>query len=254
MEHKASERLHPPTPSIPIKSHKQKFCPVYLFGDCPAEFGSEVTRATNTQNRIERRDFVALDPEQERLKTELQLDGIYYVFKSGEVPPSGKPGFDLPDATVALACSHSDISLAVQAKREIGKLWEDIARPPYKCLFNASINGLHLWKIVQIQREIDSQLSVEYSARTGRDSMFAIHGNRFLSHQVFKRIGTDALSSVDIEATKQSAKALVTEQLNSCIKATNDLFADSYLASLFKNLKKCKEIDRTHSSRHLQVS
>src|SRR5260370_1295423 len=38
---------------------------------CPQGFASEVTRATNTQNRIERRDFVSLDPEQERLRTEL---------------------------------------------------------------------------------------------------------------------------------------------------------------------------------------
>src|SRR5262249_3643951 len=40
---------------------------------CPPEFASDVTEATNTQNTVERSDFVALDPEQSRLRTELLL-------------------------------------------------------------------------------------------------------------------------------------------------------------------------------------
>ena len=40
---------------------------------CPPEFASQVTEATNTQNTVERSDFVALDPEQGRLRVELLL-------------------------------------------------------------------------------------------------------------------------------------------------------------------------------------
>jgi hypothetical protein len=36
--------------------------------DCPQDFGNAVTRATNTQNTVESRDFVALDPLQTRLR------------------------------------------------------------------------------------------------------------------------------------------------------------------------------------------
>ena len=39
----------------------------------PHDFGKQVTRYTNTQNRIDRRDFVALDIEQERIRGELQF-------------------------------------------------------------------------------------------------------------------------------------------------------------------------------------
>ncbi|MGH9627639.1 MAG: AIPR family protein [Bryobacteraceae bacterium] len=42
--------------------------------NCPPNFADELTRATNTQNRIERRDFAALDPNQKRLRTELLLE------------------------------------------------------------------------------------------------------------------------------------------------------------------------------------
>ena len=41
---------------------------------CPPSFARELTRAANTQNRIEKKDFAAQDPEQDRLKTELLLE------------------------------------------------------------------------------------------------------------------------------------------------------------------------------------
>jgi AIPR protein len=43
--------------------------------ECPPGFGDDLTRAANTQNRIEKRDFAALDPNQKRLRTELFLAG-----------------------------------------------------------------------------------------------------------------------------------------------------------------------------------
>lgn len=36
--------------------------------NCPQEFGENVTKKTNTQNRIEKRDFVSLDPLQDKIK------------------------------------------------------------------------------------------------------------------------------------------------------------------------------------------
>src|SRR5207244_6746589 len=106
-----------------------------------ATFNSEVTRYTNTQNAIERRDFVALDPEQERIRQELHIEGVEYAYKAGMGTGAASARFDLTEATVALACANTDVGLAVQAKREISKLWEDIAKPPYKQLFNSGVPG-----------------------------------------------------------------------------------------------------------------
>ena len=46
---------------------------------CPPDFGKKVTRYNNTQNRIDRRDFVALDIEKERIRGELILEGVTYI-------------------------------------------------------------------------------------------------------------------------------------------------------------------------------
>ena len=210
----------------------------------PAAFSTEVTRATNTQNRIERRDFVSLDAEQERLRTELQLDGVDYVYKSGEKLPQPDAGFDLVEATVALACSSPDVSFAVQAKREIGKLWEDISRAPYRALFNAGVTGRKMWVLVRLLRSIDQQLGAERTKRSGRDGMFAVHGNRFITHQVFKRLPLAILDrpGTEIDTLLTEVRLATSEAIRHVTTAANALYPDSYLASLFKNLHKCKEI------------
>lgn len=210
---------------------------------CPEGFAAEVTRATNTQNRIEKRDFVSLDGEQERIKGELQLDGIAYVYKSGETMPVGQRGCDLTEAAVALACFHSDLSLAIQAKREISKLWDDITKAPYKIIFNPSVSGRRVWRIVQISRAIDSILKVKYDEMEGRDRMFAVHGNRFIAHEVFKRLPKGEIENADIETLKGKANTLTENLLDAIIAKTNVLFPDSYLAMLFKNQNKCRALD-----------
>ncbi len=98
--------------------------------------GTTVTKTNNRQNRIENRDFVTLDPEQSRLRAELGIEGIvYHVIRSESVSRTDK-SFGLGEATTALACASAKPSLFVQLKREIGKLWEDISKSPYKELFN----------------------------------------------------------------------------------------------------------------------
>lgn len=212
--------------------------------DCPEGFDREITRTNNTQNRIERRDFVALDQEQERLKNELHLEGITYVYKSGESVPTGAQGFDLVDATVSRACAQPDIALTMQAKREIGRLWEDIQKAPYRQLFNGGVSGLNLWKHVQILRAVDSALTHQQSVLEGRARMFAIHGNRVLAHLVFKnhRVGADAEYS---PLTTEEATSIANEvgRLLSQIETHADrLDPDCYIASLFKNQSKCRAV------------
>jgi hypothetical protein len=204
--------------------------------NAPENLATLITQFTNTQNRIERRDFVALDPEQERLKTELQLDGIDYVFKSGDQVAAGHRGFDVAEASVALACSQSDVGLAVQAKREIGRLWEDITRSPYKTLFNPSLNGRRLWQLVEILRQIEKVLSEKQRQLAGRNRLYAVHGNRFIAWLAMQQW------SLVTPTVPTSAEALVGKCLGATIEKGNLLYPDVYLASLFKNASKCKTL------------
>jgi AIPR protein len=66
---------------------------------CPPTFSKDLTNAANTQNRIEKKDFAALDPEQSRLQTELLLEvGKEYSFRSGDRIPLPDEGCTLDEA------------------------------------------------------------------------------------------------------------------------------------------------------------
>ena len=212
--------------------------------NCPEEFATEITRFNNTQNRIDRREFVALDPEQERIKNELQLEGITYTYKSGESIPDGQKGFDLNDATISRACKQNEVSFATRVKDKISALWENIEKPPYKTLFNRSVNGSELWKLVQILRVVDHQLILEQKQRDGRERLFAIHSNRLILHLVYKAL-TDNFFSISSDLTSSQIdeiKAMTSKFLESIISETSSLYPNSYPANTFRNVTKCQEI------------
>ncbi|WP_143642242.1 AIPR family protein, partial [Streptomyces viridochromogenes] len=55
----------------------------------PNDLAQRITRATNTQNHVEARDFAALDPQQELIRQDLALSlGKSYVLKRGGPEPS----------------------------------------------------------------------------------------------------------------------------------------------------------------------
>ena len=212
---------------------------IIQVGDAAPEFALEVTRYTNTQNAVEKRDFVALDPEQERVRKELQIEGVEYSYKTGAtVGTPGAQKFDLVEATVALACLNNDVSLAVQAKREISKLWEDISKAPYKQLFHGGVPGPQVWDVVQTLRRIDEALSSIKAGYSGRDALICTHGNRFIEWAVFRDLGmTLGTPFGDVDKKVAAAVQSVVDRVRVEVKA---MYPDSYPASLFKNASKCR--------------
>jgi hypothetical protein len=206
----------------------------------PPVFSSEVTRYTNTQNAIEKRDFVALDPEQERIRQELHIEGVEYVYKSGSSSGSTTNRFDLTEATIALACCYGDVALAVQAKREISKLWEDLSKAPYKQLFNAGVTGPSVWQAVQALRAVDQALVAEGKNHTGRDGLVCVHGNRFIEWAALRSLGM--ATSQAFAPIAPQVPAVVRATVAKVVAAVKAEHPDSYPASLFKNLSKCKTL------------
>jgi hypothetical protein len=217
--------------------------------NCPPDFASEVTRGTNTQNRVERRDFVALDREQTRLKEELAIDGVTYAIKSGEATPDASTGCTIIEATVALACALSP-EMAVQAKREIGRLWVGAESGSqgslYRRMFNSGTSGQEVWRAVRVLREIDKQLLSEQRKRSGRERQIGVHSNRILAHLVFQDLGT-RLNDAD-EADFLSAVAEVPQLVRSnyakLLSVIHESYEGNYLASLFKNAARCGDVVR----------
>lgn len=215
--------------------------------NCPEGFDRDVTRATNTQNRIEGRDFAALDPNQQRLASELLLDGKEYVYKSGAEETKGTNCCNIVESTVALACANEDVALAVQAKRGIGRLWENLKQPPYTKLFNDHTSAVELWRAVEIMRMVDLilfNLQKTYKEKFPRADMAAIHGNRLILHCVFmdSKMRGFREERLYFEEIKGRVENVTNKIFGSLIEILERDFERTYLATLFKNTNKCRTI------------
>ena len=156
--------------------------------DEDASSAKQITRLTNTQNRIDSKDFAALDPQQERIKEELLFDNIQYFYKSGAVVSDADHQILFDEAIVAQACASGDVSLVHLAKQNVGALTEDIAKRPYIVLFNASTNSRALVNNVRIMRLVEKFLQNKQKSAEGRLKHILIQGNRVVLYLVLNKI------------------------------------------------------------------
>ena len=209
-------------------------------------FGENVTKTNNRQNRIENRDFVSLDEQQTRLRSELAIEGIEYNIVRSDNFKASENSFDLSEATVALTCASKDVSLAVQVKKEIGKFYENIDRAPYRTIFNPNTNGVYLWNVVKCLRELDRILLVKISAlgkKSGRDYGVLVHGNRLIQQIVFTSLNISKLAN-DYNFNVNEVKfeeCMTTIVSNLSIQIEAD-YSDKILGTLFKNTTICKTL------------
>ncbi len=210
--------------------------------NCPDGFADEITRAANTQNRIEKRDFAALDPNQKRLRTELYLENQKeYAYQTGEQAPQGDTGCTLDEAAVALACKAPDVSLAVQAKREVSMLYEDITKAPYTAIFNPGTTAKSLWQAVTVLRVVDTELKSEQQQRSGKEQLIAIHGNRFVLHLVFQKLDREA-EDTGTTPSESRLRVFTNDVLVRTISDVLGRYPTAYPANLFKNVSKCRDL------------
>jgi hypothetical protein len=210
---------------------------------CPPDFGFAVTRATNTQNKIEKRDFAALDEEQGRIRSDMFLSlGKDYVFRTGDRPPSPDKGCTLDDAAVALACANPDITYCMIAKREVSRLYEDIKKAPYTVLFNSGLSAVKLWRSVDVLRRVDAFLREKQTQKEGKERLVAIHGNRVLLFLVFRELTPALFSNEDAEEELSRVGTLAENCLERLTSEIIKNYSQSYPGQLFKNITKCKAI------------
>lgn len=212
-----------------------------------SSFGENVTKTNNRQNRIENRDFVALDPEQSRIRTELAIDKIDYQLARSEPLPRTPRSFDLIESTTALACASGNVNLVVQLKREIGKLWEDIEKAPYKELFNPTISGMLVWRCVQTQRLVDKALTNCLRKHGwGRGYGVAIHGNRMIAAMVFAKLDAKSFASITFPFDSAISEDIVLTQVEHYFGKLKDAleihYKNAIIPTLFKNLTKCRHL------------
>ncbi len=212
--------------------------------DPDGEFARLVTRRTNTQNRVGGREFVALDPQQERLRMEFSVSGLRYAYRSGESVSDPAKGCDLTDATIALACAHG-INEAVLGKREISRLWEDTSKAPYTALFNPSVSASHVWMAVELMRATDRALEKIRDQYDGRNRLIAVHGNRIILWAVMRHLKLAKMEkneSFTLPIAQKDVEAAVNRTVTLLLEIVNKHYPDSYPQPLFKNQTKCRAL------------
>lgn len=212
--------------------------------NCPDGFDRTLTKATNNQNRIDQRDFAALDELQHRLAREMALDGRRYAFKTGDPDPKNGEGCSIEEAAVALACADSDVTLSVYAKREISSLWRDITRPPYTKLFNEKTTATTVWRAVVILRAVAMELDATDKSNPVRGNLVAVHGNRFILHHIFQdpEIGRFRDGRLPETGLIARARELTPAIFAKTCEAVQSKHANAYPANLFKNLQLCRDL------------
>lgn len=213
--------------------------------NCPPGFGARVTTATNTQNQIFQRDFASLDPNQERLKSELWYDLSKTYLYRGETNVYPDKGCTIEEAAIGLACSYGDVTLAVHAKREVSKLFEDIKRAPYTLLFNADLTAVRMWNTVQVSRAVESFLLQEKHNLSGTKRLIAVHGNRYILYKVFQVFSARDFEepNFDLPSFRQKAVSKAQKYVEQIAEAVSLHFNGVYLNGLFKSASQCGELD-----------
>ena len=209
------------------------------------ETAVQITKLSNTQNKIESKDFVTLDPEQERIRSELAFSHYTYLYKSGDKLSDPNTQVSLDEALVALACVNADISFSTLAKRNVGALAEDITKAPYKVLFNASTNSYLILNSILILREVEQYLQAKKGVLVGKEKLVCIHGNRFIAHHVLQTLKSEGGFSAEV-IKKENVKVQITSLIDKAIPEIAfyiaELYSESYPANIFKNITKCTEI------------
>ena len=221
------------------------FVQMIELGDASEEQAIQITKLSNTQNRIDSKDFASLDPNQDRLRIELCLGGIQYLYKSGAKIEEPDKQISLDEAIISQACMLSDLSMVALTKRNVGALTENIEKAPYKLLFNNATNSFSLYNGVQVLRALDSCIGQNESGTTGRKRLVLIHGNRFLLYLILKRVKeTEGFETkyMTYESIKNEVTPIFAELWESVFASMEANFPDAYPAHIFKNVGRLKEL------------
>ena len=212
------------------------------------DIGKKITKLSNTQNRIETKDFAVQDPIQEHLKRDLAIDGYTYIYKQGnsEENLDQNKSCTIDEATIASGCFCDDINISTTIKGAYGSIFNDLDKAPYKTIFNPKTSPYILWNTVVIYREIQNIEKKFQKDISDNRKLISVHANRMILHLLFYKLKK---SKIDIEKSYISIpmpnfdlEKIYKDTLESIYTAKNTLFVEAYPAYIFKNITKCKEI------------
>lgn len=208
----------------------------------------KITKYSNTQNRIENKDFISLDPLQKKLQLDFVMDGIEYYYKSGYSINDEEKSCSVDDVTIAVGCSLKDINIAATIKSNYGKIFEKLDKPPYTDIFNRKHSTYYIWNCVQIYRKFNSQNEKYQKETTGINRLISVHGNRFLLFVFLNAFIEDFdlkshfLSDEKLSELNNVIGNKIPLIIDELVEIKNKEFFDAYPANIFKNANRCKQL------------
>lgn len=225
-------------------SHGYVGIKIITISKTPEDFGVNVTRTTNTQNRVERRDFVALDSVQEVIREDfaLTLDKVY-TFKRGELDPAPDAGCSIVEAAIAMACAHRNPELAARIKQNIDLLWEPGPGGAYRLLFGKAPSACRIWRTVLTTRTVRDRLNQAREELEGRARVIAEQGDFLITHIVFRQLDINGIDELDSnwDPVLEQARILSARALRWLVHHLDTEFGPtSYIGSTFANSERCR--------------
>jgi AIPR protein len=213
----------------------------------PADFGLLVTKATNTQNHVEPRDFVALDPTQWEIREDFTLTlHKEYVYKRGELDPDPELGCSVTHAALALACANSNSDLAVRAKTNRDALWETGGAGAYDILFHkATPTAARIWRLYQVFRQVQAALAEDKDERGNRADAVATYGDYLITHIVLRLLALGHIDDPDYDWDFEVRRVpnLTAAALNwLIIEVDREFGPTSFIKSTFTNPIRCRAL------------
>lgn len=214
-------------------------------------FGTQVTKFTNSQNRVGKREFVALDPLQQEIKTLLDEEGIQYAFRSGEAEDKEHYNefIELEDATKALACKLS-IGDCARVKNRISAYWEDVKQAPYTSIFNEKIkeDPQILVNAVRTYRAVDTLIAVHSKEMDKAKKKPYGQITNFVAALVFNAMMNSKVNFKTLEPTvtewiKENEDSLI-GFIDFVVKKYLELNPNGYPQAFFKNQDKVAELEK----------
>jgi hypothetical protein len=214
-----------------------------------ADFAKETTYATNRQNRVEARDFIALDPVQASIMEEMRAElGLEYSVRRSEVDPPEDTGCSVVEAACALACAHSDSQYAARMAGTLDVLWERGSQGTYDVLFRPEPSAYLVWNAVQVLRAVRRSLHQLRTRYEGRGAALTEHGAYLLTHLVFRLLDTEAIDEPDpklewAQNATDRTSVLVEQLLPLVAVAIDELYGErSRIQTVCWDSSRCREL------------
>lgn len=212
----------------------------------PEGFGHRITIATNTQNKVDKKDFISLDHEQARLKVDLKLENIDYHYKrTDERIVPDESNYSLEEVAFSLASKWEDIDYSTMVKKESGKIWDNVTTQPYTDLFSSRLNALTVIKSVKIYRYVTNKMRDLASQSEGRLRSIYLYGNSFIAHLVFQKMPKVLWKDDNSDFDKYYDEVLpaITDSLIE--KLTQEIennYPGSMIVYVLRNYSKCRQL------------